>query len=102
MAPLTNARPARFGFCGTCKSFGERRNRTGDGPPLAPAGDIPAALGLKTFLKETPLGGLDYTFMAFCFAVFGGTIWHIWRGKPYRQLQPFTSRFRINSSDVSP
>ena len=55
MAPLTNARPARFGFCGTCKSFGERRNRTGDGPPLAPAGDIPAALGLKTFLKETPI-----------------------------------------------
>jgi len=106
MAPLTNARPARFGFCGTCKSFDERRNRTGDGPPLAPAGDIPAALGLKTFLKETPmidhLDGLDYTFMAFCFAVFGGTIWHIWRGKPYRQLQPFTSRFRINSSDVSP
>ena len=106
LAPLTNARPARFGFCGTCKSFGERRNRTGDGPPLAPAGDIPAALGLKTFLKETPmidhLDGLDYTFMAFCFAVFGGTIWHIWRGKPYRQLQPFTSRFRINSSDVSP
>jgi hypothetical protein len=103
---LTNARPARFGFCGTCKSFGERRNRTGDGPPLAPAGDIPAALGLKTFLKETPmidrLDGLDYTFMAFCFAVFGGTIWHIWRGKPYRQLQPFTSRFRINSSVVSP
>ena len=55
LAPLTNARPARFGFCGTCKSFGERRNRTGDGPPLAPAGDIPAALGLKTFLKETPM-----------------------------------------------
>ena len=106
LAPLTNARLARFGFCGTCKSFGERRNRTGDGPPLAPAGDIPAALGLKTFLKETPmidhLDGLDYTFMAFCFAVLGGTIWHIWRGKPYRQLQPFTSRFRINSSDVSP
>ena len=49
MAPLTNARPARFGFCGTCKSFGERRNRTGDGPALAPAGNIPATLGLKTF-----------------------------------------------------
>ena len=56
MAPLTNARPARFGFCGTCKSFGERRTRTGDGPPLAPAGDIPAALGLKNLFKGNAAG----------------------------------------------
>jgi hypothetical protein len=35
------------------------------------------------------LNGLDYAFMAFCFGVFGGIIWHIWRGKPYRQAQRF-------------
>ena len=71
---LTHARSARFGFCCHANSLGEHRSGTSrGGPPLAPAGDIPAALGLKTFLKETRMidhpDGLDY--MAFCFAVFG-------------------------------
>jgi hypothetical protein len=32
------------------------------------------------------LNGLDYVFMALCVCLFGGTIWHIWRGKPYCEV----------------
>jgi hypothetical protein len=52
LGSLTRARSARFGSCCHANNLGEPHSGTSrDGPPLAPAGDIPAALGLKTFLK---------------------------------------------------